>query len=113
MSKVEDVGLQSFATAIKERFPRRGVRITRKMVDYKYEILQVRFPVPDKSKAHYARAWNSERAARIEIVSTDSGYTYQVWLETPARVLELADPKVYAELEGICDAIYKLATRGK
>ena len=69
--------------------------------------------MPDKSKAHYARAWNSERAARIEIVSTDSGYTYQVWLETPARVLELADPKVYAELEGICDAIYKLATRGK
>ena len=52
------------------------------------------------------------RAARLEIISTASGYTYKVWLETPTRVLELANPDVYAELEGICEAIYKLAKRG-
>ena len=111
--KVKDVGLQSFVQVIKKRFSGCGVRITRKMVDCKYESVQVRFPVPDKDKADYARAWKSAHAARIEIVSTDTGYTYQVWLETPARDLELANPKVYAELEGICDAVYKLAKRGE
>jgi len=54
----------------------------------------------------------ANHTARIEIESTPTGYTYQVWLETPARVLELANPDVFAELEGICEAIYKLAKRG-
>jgi len=108
-----DDGLKSFAEVIKQRFARCGVRITRKMIDHKYESIHVRFPVPDKNKNPYAnvRAWHSEHSARMEIVSTDSGYTYSISLNTSARVLELANPGVFAELEGICDAIYKLAKR--
>ena len=102
---------KAFRAVIKERFKRRGVRITRKIMDYKYESLQIRFPESDRSKAGPGRAWNSECAARIQIISTDSGYTYRIWMETPARELVLAYPGVYAELEGICDTVYKLATR--
>ncbi len=127
--KLVDVGLKSFVETIKSRLPRGGVRITRKALGPQYERLRIVFPISDKKTSLIPTAQiqtvstptgythkieielPANHTARMEIVSTPSGYTYRVWLETPARILELANPGVYAELEGICDAIYKLATK--
>lgn len=126
--KLVDTGLKSFVETIKTRLPRCGVRITVKRINYQSERLRIVFPIPDKNTGKSPRARietvntfdgntiNIEikspvsSTARLEIVSTPGGYTYRVWLETPARILELANPGVYEVLEGICDAIYKLAT---
>lgn len=125
-----DTGLKSFAEVIRKRLPRCSVRITRKAMG-QCERLLVVFPLPDKNKQRHmtmAARMNTgttptgyihkieiiaptSSTARLEIASTPTGYTYQVWLETPARDLELANPGVYTELEGICDALYKLAKR--